>query len=153
MTGVGPEFWTSLIEKAATVALAVFAIWMLQREFKRQLQDRDDRLLGEREERDDRLETQRREHREERDQLVQVIEHNTSGWRQATQTMSEIATGVAMLMSTIDRNREDISGIRVLLARRPCIGDAATVEDWKHGPGDEPGGGHPRPAPGSSPRP
>jgi hypothetical protein len=136
MTVPGPEFWTSLIEKAATVALAAFSIWVLQREYQRQLQERADQL-GE----------ARDEHRQEREQLVCVIERNTEAWQKATQTMGEIATGVAMLVSTIDRNREDISGIRILLARRPCIADAA-IQD--RDPDDDPDGGHPRPAPGSS---
>jgi len=138
---VNPALWASLIEKSAIAAVAVFAIWILQREFKRQVQERDDRL-----------EAQRREYLEEREQLIQVIERNTSAWQKATQTMGEIATGVVMLVSTIDRNREDISGIRALLARRPCIGEAATRDDWNRDPGDGPDGGTPRPASGSSPR-
>ena len=140
MTIPGPEFWTSLIEKAATVALAAFAIWMLQREYQRQLQERSDRLAE-----------SRRDHQQEREQLVCVIERNTEAWQRATQTMADIATGVAMLVTTIDHNREAISGIRILLARRPCIGDAA--HDFDRSSGDDPGGGHPRPAPGSSPGP
>ena len=138
---MNPALWASLIEKSAIAAVAVFAIWILQREFKRQVQERDDRL-----------EAQRREYLEEREQLIQVIERNTSAWQKATQTMGEIATGVVMLVSTIDRNREDISGIRSLLARRPCIGEAATRDDWNRDLGDGPDGGTPRPASGSSPR-
>ena len=138
---VDPALWASLIEKSTIATVAIFAIWILQREFKRQLQERDDRL-----------EVQRREHLEEREQLIQVIERNTSAWQKATQTMAEIATGVAMLVSTIDHNREDISGIRSLLARRPCIGEAATRDDWNRDLGDGPDGGTPRPASGSSPR-
>lgn len=141
MTGIAPDLWASLIDQSAMLAIAVFAIWILQREFKRQLQERDERL-----------ELQRREHQEEREHLVGVIERNTSAWQKATQTMAEIATGVAMLVTTIEHNREDITGIRVLLARRPCIGDAATGEDWHRDLGDGPDGGTPRPASGPSPR-
>jgi hypothetical protein len=139
MTFPGLEFWVSLIDKAATVALAAFAIWMLQREYRRQLDERSDRL-----------DESRRDHQQEREQLVCVIERNTEAWQRATQTMADIATGVAMLVTTIDHNREAISGIRVLLARRPCIAEAAADKNWGRGSGDDPDGGHPRPASGSS---
>lgn len=76
---MSPDFWASLIEKGATVALAVFAILMLQREFRRQLGERDDRLEQEREER-----------REERAQLVGVIERNTEAWRRAMGMMAKV---------------------------------------------------------------
>lgn len=110
---MSPEFWAGLIEKGGTVAVAVFAIWVLAREFKRQLQERDDRLAQERE-----------DHGEERATLVAVINRNTEAWIKTTNTMSSVAAGIAVLTECVSQERDDLSRIRVLLARRPCIGDS-----------------------------
>ena len=99
--------WVELIDKGAVVALAVFAILMLQREYKRQLDDRAKVI---------------QDGAEERRQLIQVIERNTQAWAEATNTMTSVAAGIAVLTECIGKTEEDVHQIRVLLARRPCIG-------------------------------
>jgi ABC-type nickel/cobalt efflux system permease component RcnA len=107
---MGVDLWARLLEEAPTVTVAVFAIWMLVREFKRQLEEREE--AGERE---------REAHREERAQLAVVVERNTEAWREATRTMAEIAMGVTMLVETTENCREGVQEMRVLMAQRPCV--------------------------------
>jgi len=131
----GIEFWAALLDASAPVALAAFAIWVLQREFKRQLQERDERLASERKQHEERMameQLQRRaEHEnyhEERQELVGVIERNTTAWHETTSTLGQIAAGMAILCTSLEESRRDVGAIRTMLATRPCIGDAA-VED------------------------
>jgi hypothetical protein len=105
---VSLEFWLEVIDKGAVVALAVFAILTLQREYKRQLDDKDKALA---------------EGTAERGQLIGVIERNTEAWAQATHTMTSVAAGIAMLTESVAKTDDEVSAIRVLLARRPCVGD------------------------------
>ena len=128
----GIEFWAAVIDAGAPVALAVFAIYVLQREFKRQLQERDERLERERKVHEGRLATEqlqrRAEHEnyhEERQELVAVIERNTEAWRETTSTLGQIAAGMTILCASMEESRRDVGTIRTLLARRPCIADAA----------------------------
>jgi len=89
-----------------TLGLAIFAIWRLDQAHKARIE----------------------ELKEEREQLRNSLDRNTQAWQKATETMSSIATGVAVLVSSIDYNRKELSDIRVLLARRPCVADAAVRE-------------------------
>jgi len=91
-----------IAEVGGTLGLAIFAIWMLERAHRER--------IG--------------ELKEERKQLQTALDRNTEAWQKATETISSIATGVAVLVSSIDFNRQELSDIRVLLAQRPCVGDA-----------------------------
>ena len=140
-------FWKGLFELSAPVALAIFAIWILQREFKRQIEEGNGRLVRLQQEHEVQLEQDRRAHeerladmslqrrgeqgryRDERVQFVEVIERNSEAWQQATKVLTELASGLAMLCSTIEVNREALRRIQMLLATRPCIGDAVLGED------------------------
>jgi hypothetical protein len=106
---VSLEVWIEILDKGAVVALAVFAILSLQREYKRQLDDKSKALA---------------EGAEERQQLIGVIERNTEAWAQATQTMTSVAAGIAMLTESVAKTDDEVAAIRVLLARRPCVGEA-----------------------------
>ena len=107
-----PSFWATIIKESATVALAVFAIWVLSQEYK-------DRLANEKA----KLEAEREDHKEERAQLLAVIDRNTEGWHEASQAVAEAAKGMAALAQAQETTRQDISDIRVLLAQRPCVAD------------------------------
>lgn len=103
------DLWTKLLSEAPTVAVAIFAIWMLGREFRRQ---QDEAKVTQKQERE--------AHREERERFVEVIERNTAAWLETTKTMASIAAGMAVVVGAIEADREDVHEIRVLLAQRPC---------------------------------
>lgn len=119
------QIWVGVIEKSATVALAVFAIWMLNREYKDRLRDEQARLEAEKEAR----QQERGERKEERAQLLAVIDRNTQAWQQATQSMAEVGSGMAMLVGAIETSRQDVNEIRVLLAQRPCVANGVPKPD------------------------
>jgi len=100
-----PSFWVALIEKSATVALAVFAIWVLTKEYKERIRESQDRL-----------EAERHRHKDERDQQAAVVDRNTEAWIAATKTMVEIASGMTLLANAVDTSRQGIIDIKVLLA-------------------------------------
>lgn len=86
-----------------TLGLAIFVIVVLQRTWK-------DRAEEER--------AARERDREDRQRLLQVVERNTESWSAATQTMAAIA-------DCASQNTDDLRSLRVLLARRPCVGTGA----------------------------
>ena len=92
-----------LAQHGGTLALALFAIWMLERNHRQR--------VGE-------LEAERQRESEEREQLLDVVKRNTEAWSMATETMSAMTDAVC-------ENQRDLGRMRVLLARKPCIGTDA----------------------------
>lgn len=86
-----------------TLGLALFVIVVLQRTWKERATEED---------------AARERDREDRARLLAALERNTEAWSAATQTMAVIADCAA-------RNTNDLHALRLLLARRPCVGTAA----------------------------
>jgi len=88
------------------LGLAIFVIAVLQRTWREHAAEEDGR---------------REQDREDRARLLEVIKANTAAWSAATTTMAKIA-------ECSSRNAQDLSALRTLLARRPCVGTDALIK-------------------------
>jgi hypothetical protein len=97
------------IDAGGTVALAAFAIIMLRQLYRERGEDaKVDRELR----------------REDRQRLLDVIDRNTGAWGQTTQSLTEMTNAMAAAIVSLNVSERDIADIRLLLAKRPCVGDA-----------------------------
>ena len=87
----------------APLGLALFAIWILERSHKEQLK-REGEL---------------------RQRLEDALERNTEAWVAATTAMVTIGDGMRSLVTACAVNSQELGRLRVLLARRPCVAEAA----------------------------
>lgn len=97
-----------ITQTGGTLGLAIFAIWMLERAHRERLRDEQDA---------------RSRDKDERQLLLDVVQRNSEMWNNATKSMSEVASGLAILSTVLNDEQQHISDIRTLLAARPCVVD------------------------------
>jgi len=100
------ELISLIADVGGSLGLALFAIWMLQRSYREQSEASET----------------------ERTRLVNALDRNTEAWEKATEMMVQISTGMAIIADAANANRRDLTDIRVLLAKRPCINSYSQSE-------------------------
>jgi hypothetical protein len=119
------EILKTAFDSGAAVALAIFAIWMLRQTYQDQAKKDGAALERERRDRADDLERER----QDRQRLVEVIDRNTQAWSETAKVLAELTSGVTSLVAAVNAGRQETQDIRLLLARRPCVADAALKKD------------------------
>ncbi len=106
-------------------ALAIFAIWMLKQSYEERAKvEAESRQREQRETEEDRARDAA-----DRERLIGVIDRNTTAWAETAKVLAELSVGMTAVVGAVNTNREESQSIRLLLARRPCIADAALKKD------------------------